>query len=912
MNKSSCRLRAQVPCLLATTHWFFPTSLCGVLVFGSAFPPAPSPSCPPAACLTQNLSTHNLLTRNLSTHNLLTHTTYSHTTCQHTTYSHTTCPHTQLAHTELTLTQLPLTLLVPHNLLTHTTYSHTTYNLLLPHKHNLSTQLVHTQLTHTQLTHTQLTLTQLTLTHTQLTLTLLASHTTCPHTTRPRTTYPHTTYSHTTYSHTTYSHTTYSHTSCPHTQLTHTQLVHTTYSHTHNFSTHNKQLAHTQLTLTRQAWHLVTWTSTWRGRRGTWWHRRAFCVAGVALTALGWRWWRAWCLVRSGGRCRRGCLRGRRGTWRHRPPLGVAGVALGDIGVHFATSTSTWRHHRALCVAGVALAALTWRSWRASFSVDAVVAVAVCVAGVALGNIDLRFAWHAWHLATWTSTAGSGGALGSQWTPLSLLLFAWQAWQTVRVCNSVISFALRSGCVASPSRRMITSRHWSWNVDTWRLVCVNRAEAFVAPATLNRKVSHCQMNNGCPVAPLDALQVYAQLGLISVGEMEASFVRCLVAFIDVQLADDEALQQDNTSTSAMRVKRSVDCLLPTPAASGEPSRVQLRSAGPASAVAWMLRGHAGEAPFVVLAHTSDDGEWSVLWHVPVEAHRVEGGKNFMMRIYQSEVKTPQTLTYDQAWAPMKRLASVMEQTPEDTSLTLRCRVSRHAIDAPCENLSSLLPVLWCTRLDWRAVRKSLVAATRLAVQARQFWYALGAEEKKPLITKSHNIACGLLHMSASMEDVLERHVCWTCFDVSAEASIDIDCRAGNSCFASWPTSVAVHACCCCLTCLTCQVPLRSSVANLLHSPSACSRPSALMTVSAHWLATLHMLPRPATAIHLYSWCWHAGFGYIHISIHTLHYITLRYATLRYITLHYITIHTYITLHYIHTYIYTYIHAYIDT
>ena len=34
------------------------------------------------------------------------------------------------------------------------------------------------------------------------------------------------------------------------------------------------------------------------------------------------------------------------------------------------------------------------------------------------------------------------------------------------VCNSVISFALHSGCVASPSGRMITSRHWSWNVDT--------------------------------------------------------------------------------------------------------------------------------------------------------------------------------------------------------------------------------------------------------------------------------------------------------------------------------------------------------------------------------------------------------------------------------------------------------------
>ena len=93
---------------------------------------------------------------------------------------------------------------------------------------------------------------------------------------------------------------------------------------------------------------------------------------------------------------------------------------------------------------------------------------------------------------------------------------------------------------------------------------------------------------------------------------------------------------------------------------------------------------------MVLAHTSYDGEWSVLWHVPVEAHRVEGVKNFMMRIYQSEVKSPQTLTYDQAWTPMKRLASVMEQTPEDTSLT---EDARRAIDAPCENLSLLLQLI---------------------------------------------------------------------------------------------------------------------------------------------------------------------------------------------------------------------------
>ena len=43
--------------------------------------------------------------------------------------------------------------------------------------------------------------------------------------------------------------------------------------------------------------------------------------------------------------------------------------------------------------------------------VVAVVTAAVCVAGVALGDIDLHFAWQAWHLWHW---AGSGGALGSR------------------------------------------------------------------------------------------------------------------------------------------------------------------------------------------------------------------------------------------------------------------------------------------------------------------------------------------------------------------------------------------------------------------------------------------------------------------------------------------------------------------
>ena len=100
------------------------------------------------------------------------------------------------------------------------------------------------------------------------------------------------------------SHTTCSHTTCSHTTCSHTACSHTT--------------THTQLGSWRRRGCLC-------GRRGTRRHRRAFCVASVALTALGWLWWRAWALF------------------------------------------------------------------------GAVVAAAVCVAGVALGDIDVHSAWQAWH-----------------------------------------------------------------------------------------------------------------------------------------------------------------------------------------------------------------------------------------------------------------------------------------------------------------------------------------------------------------------------------------------------------------------------------------------------------------------------------------------------------------------------------
>ena len=109
--------------------------------------------------------------------------------------------------------------------------------------------------------------------------------------------------------------------------------------------------------------------------------------------ALGWLWWRAWFPVDAAVAA----------------AVCVAGVALGDICLHFAwqawhlaTSTSTLRGRCDNC-------GIWWRAW---FPVDAAVAAAVCVAGVALGDhrpslcvagvalgdIDLHFAWQVWHL----------------------------------------------------------------------------------------------------------------------------------------------------------------------------------------------------------------------------------------------------------------------------------------------------------------------------------------------------------------------------------------------------------------------------------------------------------------------------------------------------------------------------------
>ena len=199
----------------------------------------------------------------------------------------------------------------------------------------------------------------------------------------------------------THIHTTYPHTQLTNTQLTnptshsHTTYSHTTYSHTHNLPTHH--LATSTFVLRGRRWRLVTSTFTLRGR--------SFCVAGVALGDIDRRFtWQAWhftglaLVTRLGLVWRRGRrlrLRGRRGTWRHPSSFCVAGVAFGDIGRRFARRGThgiglalvmflgpVWRRGRRLRLRG---RCGTWRH-PPSF----------CVAGVALGDVDYRFACQAW------------------------------------------------------------------------------------------------------------------------------------------------------------------------------------------------------------------------------------------------------------------------------------------------------------------------------------------------------------------------------------------------------------------------------------------------------------------------------------------------------------------------------------
>ena len=396
--------------------------------FWFCIPPPPAASLVPPLVLT-HLPPHNLSTQLVHTQLVLT----------------------PLVHTQLVLTQLAHTPLV----LTHLVITHLVITKLA------LTQLVWAQFAHTQLAHTHLVLTNL-CSH------ILSSHNlpshnlhspTCPHTTCSHTTYPHTICSllthnlssHNLLTHNLSSHILSSHILSSHNLLTHILSSHNLLTHTlptHNLSSHNLS-THTTCphrhNFVWQAWHLVTWTFTLRGRRGTWRHVSSLCVAGGGTYGIGLA--PVARLGRSGRFWRRGCWRRRRGTLRHPPSFHVADVALGDMDLHFAwqawhlaTCIFTLRGRRGTYGIGLTPVARLGRSgrlwrrgcWRGRRGRRGTLRhpPSFHVADVALGDMDLHFAWQARHLATCIFTLrGRRGTYGIGLAPVARLGRSGRFWR---------------------------------------------------------------------------------------------------------------------------------------------------------------------------------------------------------------------------------------------------------------------------------------------------------------------------------------------------------------------------------------------------------------------------------------------------------------------------------------------------
>ena len=128
----------------------------------------------------------------------------------------------------------------------------------------------------------------------------------------------------------------------------------------------------------------------------------------LALRALGWLWWRAWTGLVAGDVALGDIhLRFAWQAWR----LGHWAGSGGALGPDWSPVTprhfewqawQAWHLVTSFCGAGVALRGLGWLWWRAWTGLVAGDAAALCVAGVALGDIRLRFAWQAWQLAAST------------------------------------------------------------------------------------------------------------------------------------------------------------------------------------------------------------------------------------------------------------------------------------------------------------------------------------------------------------------------------------------------------------------------------------------------------------------------------------------------------------------------------
>ena len=371
-------------------------------------------------------------------------------------------------------------------------------------------------------------------------------HTTCHHTTCPHTTYSHTTCSHTTCPHTTCPHTQLAHTPLVHTQLVHTQLTHTQLTHnlsthnllthnlfthnlsthnlsthnllTHNLSTHNLSthnlLTHNLLThnlsthnlsthnllthnLLTQNLHILHPPSLCVAgvarRRGTWWfahtqlahthlvHTQLTHMSTYSHTTYtscihrhfawqtwhrrGWHLaWRARHLVTSTF-----TLRGRRGTWSHPPSLCVAGKALGHIDLHFAWQAwQAWHLVTSTFFAWQACHLATWTFILRGRCGTWWHPPSLCVAGVALGDMDLHFAWQAWHLVTSTFTlCGRRGTYGTGLALVARLVPVWRRGRRGCLCGRRGTWRHGPSLCAAGVALGDIHRHFAW--QAWHL-----------------------------------------------------------------------------------------------------------------------------------------------------------------------------------------------------------------------------------------------------------------------------------------------------------------------------------------------------------------------------------------------------------------------------------------------------------
>ena len=416
-----------------------------------------------------------------------------------------------------------------------------------------------------------------------------------------------------------------------------------------------------------QARHKLTSTVVLRGRRGThgtgWraWtglvarDAAALCVAGVAQTHIHRRFaWQAWHNLTSTV-----VLRGRRGThgtgWRawtglvardarDAAALCVAGVAQPHIHLRFAwqachnrTSTIVSRGRRGTHGTG-------WRAWTGLVARDARDAAALCVAGVAQTHIHRRFAWQAWHVlrgrrgttshppsfcVAGVALMALGGALGLAWSPVTPVTprhFAWQAWHKL------------TSTVVLRGRRVTTSQLLSFCVAGVALMALGGVLGLAwSPVT--------------PVTPRHfAWQAWHNL-------------TSTVVLRGRRGTTSQLLSHNRTSTVVLRGRRGTH-------GTGWRAWTGLVARDARDAAALCVAG-------VAQTHIHRRFAWQA-WHnltatVVLRGRRGTHGTGWrawtgLVALNQSEVSAPQTITYESTWTPMKRLAVVVEQTPEETTM----------------------------------------------------------------------------------------------------------------------------------------------------------------------------------------------------------------------------------------------------